>query len=210
MATKALKPKLIVIAGPNGSGKTTFTNQVLRHDWSEGCLFINPDEIARYEFGDWNSPVAVLQAANRAQELREECLQNRQSMLLETVFSAPDKLDFIRQAQEADFFVRFFFIGTDGPHINAARVARRVMDGGHSVPIDKIISRYKRSIAQGAVAMTMADRAYGYDNSVDDRDPRKLFRTKQGKIFKCYGDLKHHEWGRIMIEEFFDQAGDGT
>ena len=210
MAIKNLKPKLIVIAGPNGSGKTTFTNQVLRHDWSEGCLFINPDEIARHEFGDWNSPVAVLQAAHRAQELREDCLRNRQSMLLETVFSAPDKLDFIRQAQEADFFIRFFFIGTDGPHINAARVARRVMDGGHSVPIDKIISRYKRSIAQGAVAMAMVDRAYGYDNSIDDRDPRKLFRTKQGKIFKCYADLKHHEWGRIMIEEFFGTAGDGT
>jgi uridine kinase len=35
MVKKVLKPKLIVIAGPNGSGKTTFTNQVLRHDWSE-------------------------------------------------------------------------------------------------------------------------------------------------------------------------------
>jgi predicted ABC-type ATPase len=210
MAIKNLKPKLIVIAGPNGSGKTTFTNQVLRHDWSEGCLFINPDEIARHEFGDWNSPSAVLQAANRARQLREECLRERRSLLLETVFSAPDKLEFIRQAQEADFFIRFFFISTDGPHINAARVARRVMDGGHSVPIDKIISRYKRSIANGAAAMAMVDRAYCYDNSVDDRDPRKLFRTKQGKLFKSYADLKHHEWGRIMIEEFFDLTDDGA
>ena len=58
--------------------------------------------------------------------------------------------------------------------------------------------------------MAMADRAYGYDNSTDDRDPRKLFRAKQGKIFKCYADLKNHEWGRIMIEEFIGTAGDGT
>jgi len=108
-----LKPRLIVIAGPNGSGKTTFTNQVLRHDWSEGCQFINPDEIANNEFGGWNAPEAVMKAAVRAQELRERYLRDRQSMLVETVFSAADKLDFIRRAKEAGFFIRFFFIGTE-------------------------------------------------------------------------------------------------
>ena len=200
MSGKEQKPKLIVIAGPNGSGKTTFTNQVLRHDWSEGCFFINPDDIARHEFGDWNSPEAVKKAVVRAQELREQCLRERKSLLLETVFSAPDKLDFIRQAKEADFFIRFFFIGTDGPHINAARVARRVMDGGHDVPITKIISRYSRSIANGAVAMSMVDRAYGYDNSADNRDPKKLFRTRDGEVVKIYSDLRLHEWGRMMID----------
>jgi predicted ABC-type ATPase len=195
-----LRPKLIVIAGPNGSGKTTFTNQVLRHDWSEGCIFINPDEIARNDFGDWNSPEAVMKAVVRAQELREECLRERRSMLIETVFSASDKLDFIRRAKEADFFIRFFFIGTDSPHINAARIVRRVMDGGHDVPITKIISRYNRSIANGAEAMTLVDRAYGYDNSVDDRDPRKLFRIRDGRLFKTYADLDDHEWGQLMVE----------
>lgn len=196
-----LKPKLIVIAGPNGSGKTTFTNQVLRHDWSEGCLFINPDEIANQEFGDWNAPAAVLKAAERAQELREACLRDRQSMLVETVFSAPDKLDFIRRANEADFFVRFFFIGTDGPQINAARIVRRIMGGGHEVPIGKIISRYNRSIANGARAMTMVDRAYAYDNSVDDQAPEILFRARNGELVKTYSDLAGHEWGRMMVGE---------
>jgi predicted ABC-type ATPase len=198
---KVLKPKLIVIAGPNGSGKTTFTNQVLRHDWSEGCLFINPDEIAKNDFGDWNSPAAVMKAAVYAQELREKCLRERRSMLIETVFSAPDKLEFIQWAKEADFFIRFFFIGTDGPHINAARIVRRVLDGGHDVPIPKIISRYNRSIANGAMAMTMVDRAYSYDNSVDDQEPRKLFRATDGEIVKTYADLREHEWARMMAEE---------
>jgi predicted ABC-type ATPase len=70
MLKAVLKPKLIIIAGPNGSGKTTFTNQVLLHDWSEGCLFINPDEIAQTNFGDWNSHDAIIKAANRAKDLR--------------------------------------------------------------------------------------------------------------------------------------------
>jgi predicted ABC-type ATPase len=206
MAKETLRPKLIVIAGPNGSGKTTFTNQVLRHDWSAGCTFINPDEIAKNDFGDWNSPDAVMRAVLRAQEMREECLRERRSMLIETVFSVPDKLDFISRATEEDFFIRFFFIGTDGPHINAARIVRRVMDGGHDVPITKIISRYNRSIANAAVAMTMVDRAYGYDNSIDDRNPKKLFRTKDGRLFKTYADLRIHEWGQMMIEELAKPA----
>ncbi|MBI5142247.1 MAG: zeta toxin family protein [Nitrospirae bacterium] len=205
-AKKVLKPKLIVIAGPNGSGKTTFTDQALRHDWSEGCLFINPDEIAKNDFGDWNSPEAVMKAAVRAQKLREECLRDRRSMLIETVFSAPDKLDFIRWAIEADFFIRFFFIGTDSPQINAARITKRVMDGGHDVPITKIISRYNRSIANGTVAISMVDRAYGYDNSVDDREPKKLFRAKDGLIVKTYANLMDHEWARTMAGELVASA----
>ena len=147
-----------------------------------------------------------MKAVVRAQDLREECLRERRNMLIETVFSAPDKLDFMRRVKEADFFIRFFFIGTDGPHINAARVARRVMDGGHDVPITKIISRYNRSIANGAIAMAIVVRSYGYDNSVDDRDPKKLFRTKDGRIFKTYADLKIHEWGQMMIEELAKPA----
>ena len=206
MAKKEIRPKLIVIAGPNGSGKTTFTNQVLRHDWSAGCVFINPDEIAKHEFGDWNSPVAVRKAVTRAQELREACLGERKSMLMESVFSASDKLDFIRRVKEANFFIRFFFISTDSPQINAARVARRVMDGGHDVPINKIISRYNQSIANSVIAMSLVDRAYGYDNSIDDRDPKKLFRTKDGNVFKTYSDLKLHEWGQMMIEELAKPA----
>lgn len=200
MAKNVLRHKLIVIAGPNGSGKTTFTNQVLRHDWSDGCIFINPDEIAKNEFGDWNSPEAVMKAAARAQELREECLLGKRSMLLETVFSVPEKLDFIKRAKESDFFIRFFFIGTDSPAINAARVARRVMAGGHDVPIAKIISRYQRSIANSALAISMVDRAYVYDNSIDDREPKKLFRTRDGRVFKTYRDLALHEWASMVVE----------
>lgn len=198
---KPQRPKLIIVAGPNGSGKTTFTPQLIQHDWTDGCLFINPDEIAKNEFGDWNSPEAVLKAAVRAQELREECLKREQSMLMESVFSAPDKLDFLYRAKEAGFFIRFFFIGTDSPEINAARVARRVLHGGHEVPIAKIISRYPKSIASASVALQVADRGYVYDNSTTDRNPRILFRVRDGNVVKEYADLKRHLWAQMKCRE---------
>jgi predicted ABC-type ATPase len=128
-------------------------------------------------------------------------------MLLETVFSAPDKLNFFHRAKEANFFIRFFFIGTDSPQINASRIARRVMSGGHTVPIEKIISRFAKAIANSAVAMTIADRAYAYDNSIENRDPKKLFRTKHGIIFKTYPDLRHHKWGKLLLAALSRKAG---
>lgn len=61
-----MKPVLLVIAGPNGSGKTTVTERLRRDHWSEGVEYINPDEIARDRFGDWNATSSVLQAASWA------------------------------------------------------------------------------------------------------------------------------------------------
>ena len=60
------RPTLCVVAGPNGSGKTTTTIQLLNNEWAADSLYINPDNIAQEMFGDWNSPEAVLKAAEKA------------------------------------------------------------------------------------------------------------------------------------------------
>lgn len=76
------KPELIVIAGPNGSGKTSVTQKFLHHEWSEGTVYINPDEVANEIFGDWNSQEAVLKAANYCAERRENACTTRSALFL--------------------------------------------------------------------------------------------------------------------------------
>src|SRR3989338_9110360 len=197
--SETLKPRLIVVAGPNGAGKTSITEQLLRHEWMGGCEYVNPDYIARDEFGDWNAPDAVRKAAVRAEEVREWCVRDGRSLAFETVLSMPDKIDFIQRAKQAGFFVRLFFVGTDNPSINAKRVALRVMEGGHDVPISKIIARYTRSLANCSVAARIADRAYIYDNSVDNAPAQLLFRTSEGRPIKCYGEI--NPWAREILRE---------
>jgi len=198
------KPKLIIIAGPNGSGKTTVTGKILEHQWIEGCKYINPDLIARDEFGDWNSPEAVLKAANRAAELREECLKNKTGILFETVLSASDKVDFIKRARDAGYFIRLFFVGTDNPVINAGRIARRVMEGGHDVPINKIISRFSKSITNCCILAKKVDRLYVCDNSIEFAEPILLFRAVDGKLQKKYKTV--NPWAQNILKVFDDKV----
>ncbi len=75
------------------------TGKILEHKWIEGCTYVNPDFIARDDFGDWNSPESILKAAKKASEIRESCLQNGTGILFETVLSAQDKVDFILKAK---------------------------------------------------------------------------------------------------------------
>ncbi|MEK7720422.1 MAG: zeta toxin family protein [Bacteroidota bacterium] len=198
---KIEQPKLIIIAGPNGSGKTSVTGKILEHQWIENCVYINPDNIAQDDFGDWNSPESVIKAANRAAELREEYLLKREGILFETVLSAADKLDYIRRAKEAGYFIRLFFVGTDHPSINASRIARRVMEGGHDVPISKIVSRFTKSIFNCSMIASLVDRLYVYDNSVDYAEPKLLFRATNGKLEKIYTDV--NVWAQSILTSFY-------
>ena len=139
------KPTLCVVAGPNGSGKTTTTIQLLQDEWAANSLYINPDNIAQETFGDWNSPEAILKAAEQATKLRYECLEKGRDFVFETVFSSPEKLEFLRKAKDAGFFIRFFYVCTSDPAINVARITQRYLNGGHEVPISNEWGGFKSS-----------------------------------------------------------------
>ena len=115
--------------------------------------------------------------------------------------SATDKLDYIKRAKEAGYFIRLFFVGTDHPSINASRIAHRVMEGGHDVPISKIVSRFTKSIFNCCMIAPLVDRLYVYDNSVDYAEPKLLFRATNGKLEKIYMDV--NVWAQSILTSFY-------
>lgn len=193
------KPTLCVVAGPNGSGKTTTTVQLLNNEWTVDSLYINPDNIAQEVFGDWNSPEAVIKAAEHATKLRYECLEQGRDFVFETVFSSDEKLEFLHRAKEAGFFIRLFYVCTSDPAINVARITQRYLNGGHEVPISKVISRYYKSLLNATKAISFVDRAYVYDNSIDNQLPRLLYRTTEGQLFKQYVE-DVPEWAGMLLK----------
>ena len=177
---RVLSPSLVVIAGPNGSGKTTLTGVLLAHEWLRGHTYINADEIAQRELGDWNADDTTLRAAQLADERRERCLAERVDFAYETVFSTPARVDFILRAKAAGYFIRLYFLATSSPEINVARVKLRIQQGGHGVPEEKIRSRYLRSLVNLRHVVGCVDRAYLYDNSTDDAAPVRWVRLRNG------------------------------
>lgn len=129
--------------------------------------------------------------------MREECITKGKSLIFETVLSAEDKIDFIKRAKQKGYFIRLFFIGTDNPSINASRIALRVMEGGHDVPITKIISRYSKSIANCCIVAKLIDRVYVYDNSADFQDAKLLFKIIDGQSAKEYTQI--NDWAKPII-----------
>jgi predicted ABC-type ATPase len=140
------RPIVVAIAGPNGAGKTTFFESHLK---LSGLRFLNADSIAR------ELDVEAYEAARMISALRTELVNQRESFILETVFSDPvgDKLGFLKQAAESGWAVVLCFVGIAGAATSEQRVAMRVSQGGHDVPPEKLVQRFPRTLLNLAAAI---------------------------------------------------------
>jgi predicted ABC-type ATPase len=155
-------PFLLVIAGPNGSGKSTLTNYLIEAgiDFGE---YINPDEIAATL--DLPEPVRSKQAQAIADVQRDRCLTSRLNFSFETVMSHRSKVDFMIRADDAGYDVTIYFVCTSDPETNIRRVENRVSSGGHDVPHERIVARYRRTLELLPYAALVARRTVLFDNS---------------------------------------------
>jgi predicted ABC-type ATPase len=156
--------RLRLVAGPNGSGKSTFTDKILQQYVNLG-IYVNPDEIAKRLQGD--DFTRAKEAQQAAIEQREQLLLNGKSMTYESVMSHHSHLKFLQSAKNIGYRTYLYFIGSEDPDINKDRVKNREKLGGHSVPEEKIVPRYKRTMNQLFDACLLVNRAYIFDNSLN-------------------------------------------
>lgn len=107
-------------------------------------------------------------AATLTDFLREELLTAGQSFSFETVMSHRSKIDFFARARAAGYRTYLYFIATELSDINVGRVKTRAALGGHDVPDDKIVERYKRCLELVGEALQQSYRAFLFDNSGTD------------------------------------------
>jgi len=169
------RPIIVAIAGPNGAGKSTFFQA---HLAPAGLRFINADDLAR------ELAIDSSQAANLANRLRQELVNQRESFVFETVLSDPvgDKVDFLVRAAAHGYTVVMIFIGIDGPEISEQRVAMRVMQGGHDVPADKLAARFPRTMENLGRAIQRLPHVLVFDNSDLAHPFRQVAEFREGKL----------------------------
>ena len=176
-------PKIIVFAGPNGSGKSTVTQA-----WGKIGLYINADDIKIMR------GCSDLEAAQEAERLRELCFFERRSFIFETVLSTERNLDLLSRAKDAGFRIESIFVLTADPELNVFRVKSREMAGGHSVPPDKIRSRYTKSLANISKLLVLSDVFRLVDNTAQ---PEILFvKDESGQQIR-----PSHFWTTEAIEK---------
>lgn len=169
MSKRNRLPEIIVFAGPNGSGKTTITRMARTIG-----VYINADDIKK------SSLCSDLEAAVKAEELREEMLEKGEDFTFETVLSTDRNIKLLKKAKEKGYFLRCIYVLTSDYKINIARVSMRKSMGGHGVPEEKIKSRYYKALDLIPELVEICDIVHIYDNT---NVPFRIFKKRKDVYF---------------------------
>lgn len=174
-------PEVMVFAGPNGSGKSTITRMA-----KTVGEYINADDIKK------TTLCSDLEAAIKAEELREKMIEEKNDFTFETVLSTDRNLNLLKKAKDNGYFVRGIYVLTIDPRVNIARVNAREELGGHGVPEDKIRSRYTKALALIPQLVEVCDILHIYDNT---KEPFRIFKKRKDIYY--HWDNKYWSFEKI-------------
>lgn len=177
------KPEILVFAGPNGSGKSTIAKMARIVG-----AYVNADEIKKALH------CSDLEAAQKAEQMREEFLINRENFSFETVLSTDRNLLLLQRAKENGYFIRGVYVLTKNSHINLLRIKNRVRLGGHNVDANKVISRYTKALALIPEIVKVCDILHIYDNSAQ---PFRIFKKRKTVYYYWENDF----WNKEKIQK---------
>lgn len=194
------KPLAIVVAGHNGSGKSTMWRRVLSPrlripliNADRMMLSILPEPGSDGALVGWARKLRdedrgwMQVAQNGVQAFVGQAMAAKVPFAMETVFSYweqradgtfASKIDSIRDMQQAGYFVLLFFVGLESAELSILRVQTRVAEHGHNVPVEKLLSRFARTQHAVSAALSIADAAILVDNSRDLSDAFSVCRIE--------------------------------
>lgn len=167
--------QLWVVAGPNGAGKTTLVSDRI----ARRIPVVNPDAIA-LELPSIEGSPDERRAGELAIERRNALLKAGESFAIETTLSGNSTLRLMTAARLIGCKNTLVFVGVASARLSMSRVADRVEEGGHAVPVSAVLRRYPNVLARLPKAMALADRTFILDNSGSRR--RLLMVEEAGRV----------------------------
>jgi predicted ABC-type ATPase len=191
----ARPPVLHILAGPNGAGKTTLYEAFVRR--VTDAEFVNADRLSFEALGRHALTREDAELGQRlANERRDALLDARQSLVTESTFSHPSKLELVQKAKALGYKVVVYHVNVRTAEHAVARVTAREGEGGHPVPEANIRGRYARNPPLIREAVLMADAAYVFDNSVLGAPPRRVISFAAGRVTAVTIDLP--DWATTL------------
>jgi predicted ABC-type ATPase len=135
-------PELIIVGGPNGSGKTTFAREYVART---GLRYLGADDIAA-ELAPAQPQTAAIAAARVFSARLAEAIAAQQSLVIESTLAGLSLRRSLVTAKQAGYRLTLVFIFLEAPEHCLARIAERVARGGHDVPAVDVRRRFTRSL----------------------------------------------------------------
>lgn len=199
---KTKKPLAIVLAGHNGSGKSTMWRkrlsgqlQIPLINADRMMLSILPEPGSDGSLDEWAQSLRdtdeswMRVAQDGVQAFVGHAMRAKVPFGMETVFSyweeQPDgtvlsKIDLIEDMRRAGYFVLLFFVGLTNVELSILRVQTRVAEHGHDVPTERLLKRFPKTRRAIAAAAKVADAAIFTDNSRDIKQAFTVCRIQLG------------------------------
>jgi predicted ABC-type ATPase len=133
--------EILIIAGANGSGKTTFAINYTRKN---NLLFVKADIIAK-KINPLNTTGGELAAGRVFFKEVNSNFNEGKSFAIESTLSGLYFKKLIKLAKSHNYIVKLVYIYLDNPSVCIERIKERVLKGGHNVPDKDVIRRYFRS-----------------------------------------------------------------
>ncbi|MBN1114070.1 MAG: zeta toxin family protein [Oligoflexia bacterium] len=155
---------MYIIAGPNGSGKTTFAKEFLP-EFVDCPNFINADLIAMGLSPFFPDHVAI-KAGKLVLEQIDEFSKKGQDFAFETTLSGKTYLKLFKRLKDRGYKLHIFFLWVPHSQLSIARIKQRVSNGGHNIPNEDVIRRFSRSIINFFESyLSLSDSWLFFDNS---------------------------------------------
>ena len=141
----ARKPRVHVLAGVNGAGKSSIAGAAVR---DAGADYYNPDEVAG-TLRSANPRLTQMEANGTAwlggKMMLERAIQERLDFAFETTLGAATMTHLLISAAKSGFAIHVWFAGLATPELHIARVRARVKRGGHDISESDIRRRFEHS-----------------------------------------------------------------
>ena len=172
-------PKVFIIAGPNGSGKTTFANEFLPA-YAKCPNFINADAIAK-GLSPFGPEREAIQAGRLVLAKIEDYAKKGEDFAFETTLSGKAYLNTLKRLKDRNYEIHLFFLWVPDVSLSLARIKERVSRGGHNIPSADVHRRFKRSQHNFTVFYEkLMDSWMLFDNSTEK--PHLIAEKMGGKL----------------------------
>jgi predicted ABC-type ATPase len=195
------QPNAFIFAGANASGKSTYITHLLNNNIIFG-EYINPDIILKEDLQLEETKENYIKAFKIGEQRRKKALENKDNIIIETVFSTQEKIDYLYKLIENGYHVTLFFTGTDDEDINVLYLLDRVKNGGHDVPIKKLIERRARGFDNIKKVSKDIDCLIFVDNSIYNETPtiiKSMYKNNICFINDCDREV-------LWLDEIIDKS----